>query len=77
MPEFSRTLRAQVELVGDRLVAAPFPSQGSGQLLPGVRADGLAFLPARPDPFDAGEEVEVVLSRPLRAAPGPGGRRPR
>ena len=59
--DFVRVALAQV---GERLLAAPL-SRGAGVITSLVRADGLAHIPRFSEGVDMGEDLEVMLYRPL------------
>lgn len=66
-PEFQRAVVRQG--AGGRLVAATTGAQASSRLASLVGANALLALPARREPFAAGERVEAILTGPL---PGDG-----
>lgn len=65
-PEFQRAVVRQG--ADGRLVAATTGAQASSRLASLVGANALLALPARRAPFEAGEQVEAILTGPLLGA---------
>jgi putative molybdopterin biosynthesis protein len=57
-------LRVTVGEVGDRIVATPL-ARGAGVITSLTRADGIALIPRQSEGLEAGDRIEVRLSRPV------------
>lgn len=62
--KYREYVRVKVGRVDDRIVAAPL-ARGAGAAMSLVRADGFCIIPQSSEGYEAGEEVEVTLYRPL------------
>ncbi|NPV92558.1 MAG: molybdopterin biosynthesis protein [Firmicutes bacterium] len=58
-------LRVKVGMVGERVIATPLP-RGAGTITSLTKADGVLVVPSRWEGFLAGDEVPIILSRPLQ-----------
>lgn len=57
-------VRVKMGQVGDKIVATPI-SRGAGVIMSMVRADGMLRIPRLSEGYNAGDEVDVELLRPL------------
>ncbi len=57
-------VRVKLGRVGEKIIATPI-SRGAGVIMSMVRADGILRVPALSEGFNAGQECEVELLRPL------------
>lgn len=62
--KYEEFVRVRVGKVGDKLVATPL-SRGAGVVTSFVKADGIMTIPQNVEGYEAGEEVDVRLLRPL------------
>ena len=62
--KYEEFVRVRVGKVGDKLVATPL-SRGAGVVTSFVKADGILTIPQNVEGYEAGEEVDVRLLRPL------------
>ena len=62
--KYEEFVRVRVGKVGDKLVATPL-SRGAGVVTSFVKADGIMAIPQNVEGYEAGEEVDVRLLRPL------------
>ncbi|UCH01619.1 MAG: molybdopterin molybdenumtransferase MoeA [Candidatus Bathyarchaeota archaeon] len=59
--------RVLVKYMKGKFVAEPLRTSGSGVISSMIRANGLVAIPENKEGLEAGEEVEVILLRPLKA----------
>jgi putative molybdopterin biosynthesis protein len=57
-------IRVSLGQVGDRLIATPL-SGGAGVSMSLVKADGLGIIPRNVEGYEAGDQIEVELLKPL------------
>jgi len=57
-------IRVKLGQVGDKVIATPI-SRGAGLIMSMVRADGMLRVPRLSEGYNAGQEVQVELMRPL------------
>lgn len=62
--KYREYIRVKVGRVDDRIIAAPL-ARGAGAAMSLVRADGFCIVPQSSEGYEAGEEVEITLYRPL------------
>jgi len=62
-------VRVKVGYVGGKLVASPL-ARGAGAAMSLVKADGFCIIPQNSEGFEAGEMVDVILSKPLEEIEG-------
>ncbi len=62
--KYQEFVRVRLGKVGEKLVATPL-SRGAGVVTSFVKADGLMTVPQNVEGYEAGEEVDVSLLRPL------------
>ena len=62
-------VRVKVGRVGNRYVASPL-ARGAGAAMSLVRADGFCVIPQNSEGFEAGETVEIKLSKPIEQIDG-------
>lgn len=62
--KYREYVRVKVGCVGDKIVAAPL-ARGAGAAMSLVRADGFCVIPQESEGVEAGEEMEILLYRPL------------
>ena len=65
VPGFRTFIRVVVRQEGERLVAEPLRTPGSGILTTVTRANGIVIVPENIEGFDEGAEVDVQLFRPV------------
>ncbi len=62
--KYKEYIRVKLGKVHDRLVATPL-NRGAGVTMAIVRSDGVLVVPKNSEGFEAGEEVDVVLTNPI------------
>jgi putative molybdopterin biosynthesis protein len=62
--KYEEFVRVRVGKVGDKLVATPL-SRGAGVVTSFVKADGIMTIPQNSEGYEAGDQVDVRLLRPL------------
>jgi len=65
VPGFRTFIRVVVRQEGEKLVAEPLRTPGSGILTTITRANGIVIVPENIEGFDEGAEVDVQLFRPV------------
>lgn len=64
--KYREYIRVKLGKVGDRLIATPL-NRGAGVTMSLVKADGLLIIPKNSEGYEAGEEVQVELTRDMSA----------